>query len=503
MLKSLCIRKEYYKAYIILVITTLIYVVPILWSNRYYKDDLARTLYGVTGWKNDGRPLGEWFIIALTGFRKNIDDIAPISWLIAIIILSYGLIVYAQNQLDDICGNMVCVIPLLFVAANPFAIENWSYRYDCIIMFTSLSMVFLLYSLPKKSYVLHALLNFVVTLAVMSTYQAAIGMSIVLSVVDIFLCIKRQKKIKNTFIYNVISMLMVGIGGIVYKFTIAEHYIDKLGWQNQASELLHGTFKELLVTIYNNVMGALGFIYGFWLDMSPIYHVIHILVIVSAWGLTIYACYRYCLNKHKVVWVGIGTILPAMVFVGTFLPLIVLNSLGWDSKKLLSFGGFLFFIAVVLLAVVKTAKWRKAYLLCLCICLCLQYMYMAAYGNALKSQGEYDEYLVHSIVHDVETIGVDEEECRLSFVGSAPKPREVVRLCEKYRHFGPLILTYFTNDTWIGGAYVYRYAQNNISIENITEEEQKQIEALEATSKNSLYSCYKVGNKIIVKFEKW
>lgn len=502
MLESIRIRKEYYKAYIILVIITLIYVMPVLWSGRYYKDDLARTLYGVTGWNGDGRPLGQWLIVALTGFRETIDDIAPISWLIAIMILSYGLIVYAQNHLDDICGNVVCVIPLLFVVANPFAIENWSYRFDCIIMFTALSMVFLLYSLPKKSYVLHALLYFLVSLAVMSTYQAAIGMCIVLSALDIFLCIKRQKEIKSAFIYNVISMLMIGFGGIVYKFTIAEHYIDKLGWQNQASELLHGTLKETLVTVYNNVMGALSFIYRFWLDMSPVYHAVHILVIALAWGLTVLTCYQYRLGKHKVIWLGMGVLLLPVAFGGTFLPLIVLNSLLWDSKKLLSFGGFLFFVAVVLVATVKTVKWRKVCLVCLCICLFQQCMYMAAYGNALKAQGEYDEYLVHSIAYDVEAISAEEEESLLSFVGSAPRPREVVRLCEKYRHFDPLILPYFTNDTWMGGAYVYRYAKDSISIENITAEEQEQMEVLEPVAKHGVYSCYKIGNKVIVKFEK-
>lgn len=40
----------------------LLYVLPILLADRYYQDDLARSLYGATGWSGDGRPLTNWLM---------------------------------------------------------------------------------------------------------------------------------------------------------------------------------------------------------------------------------------------------------------------------------------------------------------------------------------------------------------------------------------------------------------------------------------------------------
>ena len=39
-----------------------VYVLPIILANRYYQDDLSRSLYGITGWKNDARPLTECLV---------------------------------------------------------------------------------------------------------------------------------------------------------------------------------------------------------------------------------------------------------------------------------------------------------------------------------------------------------------------------------------------------------------------------------------------------------
>lgn len=498
MLEAIRLKKEYMKAYIALVIASLVYIVPVLWAGRYYNDDLARTLYGLKGWKGDGRPLGEWLIVAMTGFGEYIDDIAPLSWLIAVVILSYGLIVYAQNCLDDVCGSKWCVIPLLFVVTNPFAIENWSYRYDCIIMFTAMAIVFLLYSLPKQSYIRYAVITLVATILIMSTYQVAIGMCIVLSALDVFLCVKRQENIRRALVYNLIAMLTIGAGAVLYKFTIAEYFVDEMGWQKEASQLLHGSLKEILVTVYNNVMGALRVIGMFWTDMSWVYKGTGVLIILFAFVLLLYSCYYH--RENRIMCLGLGSLFLPVAFGGTFLPLVLLNSSSWTSRRLLSFGGFFFFVAVVLFAGTRSEKRRKICVLLLSVCLFQHYTYMAAYGNALKSQKEYDEYLVYWVMHDVETVR-ENEECSLSFVGNAPRPREVVRLCEKYRHFYGLILTYFTNDTWQGGAYVYRYAQDDVMIENIAEEEQNKIITMEPCVKNSVYSCYKIDNKIIVKFE--
>ncbi len=495
------IKRENYKVFFSLVIANLIYVIPVILSGRYYKDDLARTLYGVAGWRGDGRPLGEWLIKLISGGHSTVDDIAPISWLIAVLVLAYGLTVYAQNHFDLAEGKLQVVITLLFVVTNPFAIENWSYRFDCVIMFSALSLIFLLYSLPRMNKGICIMVYSITCILVMSLYQAAIGMCIVLSVTEIFLCIqKKEEKLKDVLIENGIRLIAIGLGAIGYKLTIARHFIDRSGWQNNAAKFVNGNMEETVQIMVKNFLHALQYIGQYWVSIAFVYKILYIMVIVGAWGLLLDTFIKQGAGKRKILNVIIAVSLPVIVFIGTFLPMILLNSLYWDSKKFLAFGGFLFFMAAVVFSREQTVIWNRVGILVLIVCLFQQYTYMAVYGNTLKSQREYDEYLVHSIVHDVESINVDNNYDTISFVGDAPRPRNVSRLCEKYPHFEEVVPAYFTNSTWIGGAYVYRYMQENINIEEVEEAELEYIETEQPVMRNSIYLCYVCDSKVIVKF---
>ena len=53
-----------------------IYVLPVILANRLYQDDLSHSLYGVTGWYNDARPLSEKLIVWLCG-GSPLGDVFP------------------------------------------------------------------------------------------------------------------------------------------------------------------------------------------------------------------------------------------------------------------------------------------------------------------------------------------------------------------------------------------------------------------------------------------
>ena len=50
------------------------------------------------------------------------------------------------------------------------------------------------------------------------------------------------------------------------------------------------------------------------------------------------------------------------------------------------------------------------------------------------------------------------------------------------------------------GAYVYRYMQENINIEEVEEAELEYIETEQPVMRNSIYLCYVCDSKVIVKF---
>ena len=61
-MRNLILSKEEQKNWGKLSIISLLYVFPIILANRYYNDDLSRSLMGLTGWSGDGRPVTEYLM---------------------------------------------------------------------------------------------------------------------------------------------------------------------------------------------------------------------------------------------------------------------------------------------------------------------------------------------------------------------------------------------------------------------------------------------------------
>ena len=108
--------------------------------------------------------------------------------------------------------------------------------------------------------------------------------------------------------------------------------------------------------------------------------------------------------------------------------------------------------------------------------------------------------MVYSIVHDLETLNGKEDFMTFSLEGDVPRARQLQMMCVKYPFFNEIVPVYFTNDTWIGGVWLYHYMQDELKIDQITEEDLSVISSEDPVLNNSLYSCYLNGKKIIVSF---
>ena len=136
----------------------------------------------------------------------------------------------------------------------------------------------------------------------------------------------------------------------------------------------------------------------------------------------------------------------------------------------------------------------------LILCILYHYTYIYSYGNALNNQKEYASYLVYNIVHDIETINAENEFSTVSFIGQMPKTKRLQMMYDKYPIYNEIIPTYFTNDSWMGGAWVLHYMQEDLTIESDNETDNQIVSSTEPIMKNSVYSCYENGDKIIIYF---
>ena len=217
----------------------LVYVLPVLLADRYYQDDLARSLYGATGWAGDGRPLTEWLMELLAGGGDTVADLAPLPMLLGVAALAYALTLYARQAFPALRGSLLATVALGFVAAHPFAMANLSYQFDCLTMLLALSLCFVLYALPARlGGPRLALAGGGLALLVMGLYQPASGMFLVLAGIWLVFWLldwlggnaplqSRLGELRT----EVWRLGGVAVGALVYLVAVAPRFVDDEGWR--------------------------------------------------------------------------------------------------------------------------------------------------------------------------------------------------------------------------------------------------------------------------------
>lgn len=490
--------KRYSLVYVKLLFMSLLYVFPIILADMYYNDDLGRAQYGATGWKEDGRPLGEALIVWLSG-GKPIVDLAPLPLILSMLILVYVLVLYAKANWDTSFDDYMQIMVLLFVLVNPFNISNLSYRFDCIIMFTALSIPFLMYSLPNTvSRVTTAVSSVIFGIIIMSVYQPAVCMCIVLCIINVFLFVIGKKE---DIVTELCRIAGVGVGMVIYKFIIAPHYVSTTDWRQNASHIVGP--KEIDI-FFSNIVQTCNYIKYNIVGTSPInLFILSVLIIFALLSTIILFCRENIQRKKicKVFGIIFIVIAPVFVFFATFFPLLFLEEVALMSRVYLSVGGFLLFIGIMILYSTSKSKYKVLGALLCAMCILYQYTFMYSYANALKSQNEYQKYMAYNIAHDLEMINSDGEFSSITVIGDMPKARQVQLICDKYPLVNELVPVYINNDIWRGGVWLYRYLQDGLSIERNNDSDLQAVYTGEPISKNAVYSCYANGERIIIYFK--
>ncbi len=493
-----------------LIILFVVYVFPIIHANVYYNDDLSRSLYGLTGWKGDGRPLSEYIIIALSSGRPIIDT-SPLPLLLGILVLSVSLAYYSETHLSFIDDHNARLLAISLVLINPFSLQCLSYRFDCVFMYLALSIPFFVFAIPEDVYskflhkntgttltkvLLRFLMYFFATVAVLSLYQPALGMMLVLLVVELCHPENLKGKIHRVIIY----LLGIFTGSVFYKMVVAAHYVDKHGWRHESSQLLP-IGKVLLTGLYSNISSSTSYIILTLTKGNKWYVSLYFIVTILV---GIMASVKYCHNssseqKLRIYLTAVLLLInPICIFFLTFLPLMVLNGFFVRNRVFISLGGFLAYIVIMLLFLFP--KRTRVIATITCIFILHQFTIIYSYGNALQSQNEYQRFMAYNVVQDIESLNSDKKYTNISIVGRMPQSREVQTMCSNNPLLSELVPIYITNDGWLGGALLYHYMHDEIKIVDQTEDDDKVIQANDPLISNLSYKCYENDDKIILVF---
>lgn len=474
------------------------YILPIILANRYYQDDLSRSLYGVTGWTNDGRLLTEWIMKWLCG-GTPIGDIFPLPLLLSILLLAYVLILYIRRNLPDL--HAVCI--LLFVGftvlSNPFMLSTLSYRYDCLTMIIALCAAFLPYVLPKQ-YALWKTFcfSFIMCMILFVTYQPCCGVYIGLCVLELLFMILASKV---NLLQITVRAGALCISVPIYYFVIMKRYISTGGWQEQAYRLSFTAGLNFVDSVMQNLSDFKMRMNSYIVSVpSPI---LLIMALLTAGGMLCMIAGIWKANaSFRMIKILYIVFVPFLLIAGAILPLVVLTPSIFtiSAHTLISLCGFGLWIGISVYFVSR--RFEKSVVLLLIPCVLFSFTYSYTYGNALESQKQYEEYISYNIVHDVETINADGQYHYLTIDGKVSRSKEVLMLCSKYPLYRHLIPIYLDNSSYIGGALLHHYMQDDLKHTDLTPEDQSLLETADPLLHNSIYSCYVNEDKIIIHFNK-
>lgn len=492
------ITKEYKTLFLGLTCMFGLYVLPIIIANRYYCDDNARSLTGLTGWNGDGRPLTESLMKLLSG-GMPITDISPLPLILSVLLLAYTITLYYKTNLSHFTFHISHILFFSLVIMNPFMLTNLSYKFDVLSMVLSLCLTFIPFIMPRNSNAIAIIITSIVCLvAALSLYQVVICAFCSLVLLDIFLMIINSNiSIKRTL--SIGTGMCFGV--IIYKKAIANKYLSYNDWRYDASKMLLGSDKTTLQKIQDNVSSLLSIIKTYFIGIPKTVIFLMLLGTVSALIYIIYTIIKS--NKphlHKAIKCVYILILPVLLVVANILPLSLVNGGGGKCRILLSMCIVELFFAILFLLL--SQKSNKTAVLLIIPCIIFFYSYSYSFGNAEKSQKNYEEYLTYNIARDIETINSNNTYHNISFLGTTPRSPQLIMLAEKYPQFNSLVPTYLNSGWWCNGSALSHYLQNqDFDFVDPSEEISDIVSASTPLIETSVYSCFCVDDSIIIKYK--
>ncbi len=477
--------------FLVLSFMSLLYVFPLIQADRYYNDDLSRSIIGATGWNGDGRPVAEIFM-KLYEFGRPITDTFPLTMILGIIFYVYAMTLYIRCNMETAKLSLRLLYAGLLVLANPFFIPNMAVQFDCIFMLISVSLSLILYSLPFINPIVELITNMFFVSVILCIFQPSVSVWISLAFLEVLLSIIKKRGFFN-------RLLLRGAGGIIaatlYLAVIAPAFVDKKGWRAEAAHLSLSVIGVNFIRIINVIRR---FLAGLTLPVI-IPAVIFIILSIVIWVVTAAKNNPYEKKACKILVCIYAAVLPVILMLVAALPLTVLSQGNISEHVLVGIGVSMLYIGLG--AVYPENKQYGMILTMVLIPILLfQYVYIYSYGNVADSQKKYETYIVQSIVSDIERADPEGECNTVDVIGSMPKSRQLQTACEKYPQFEAIIPVYIYPENWIGTALLNHYTYNELFWQEMSESEAAALSLTEPVSETAVYRLYKVDKKMVIDF---
>lgn len=425
------------------------YITPIILAGRYYIDDMGRGQWGYYNWASNGRPFADLIMEFLVGGGRIVDA-SPLFLFIGTVVFIFCCHEYhkanpfiAPSRASPFMSGLV----FFYIYANPFMLENISYKFDALPMLLSLSLLLMAFLEYRNVYT--KIIPVAIIVASLSLYQASIGFYICLAVIECIKCISvdGRKTVLNVLKKPAVRFVQLVVAYVIYAKLIQPYYLigDYNVSHSKVIELnLDGfdIFASNCLIFFGKILSVFGVI-KYQISFVLCFMVIHLVVVAYGVIRNEGGC-----NYTAIVYVLIIALSPVIIFTFSFVHLALLERPVFASRTMMSLSGFLFFIAYASHHVL--CKWRVGCLFCLVI-VSTFFIVSFSYGNALKAQKEFDYNIANSIVskvHELDHRGLK----KVKIFGSQPSSTIRDSVISKYGFMSDLIPLYMVNGWGWGGS---------------------------------------------------
>ncbi|WP_168170282.1 glucosyltransferase domain-containing protein [Rhodanobacter sp. C03] len=416
---------------------------PILRANRYYDDDLKRALVGHSGWDSNGRPLTTLLMKLLQCYDAALVDISPLTQIGAIAMLAWvGVLIGRRYAIRSPWLAALVAFPL---GAQPFYLENLSYKFDAL----SMSAAMLLALLPmialkddRRGWWLGVLALF----ASLCFYQPAINACLIFILLEVLLAQLSDSTPRQLMLPFLWRAWQAGLAVLVYQLVVGIHIH---GWVGQQSEKIHGlrdlpVLKTNIVDFYTFIGDS--FNQQWWRYFTPV------LILLALVPVAIGIRYALRIRRIQPAWVSallfaLSLLLPLAALACVFGPMLLLLRPEIEPRVLMGVGALLAAALIAMQAALRQWRWSDVWTLSVSCMLALGMCVIAsAYGNALGEQKGYEDRIAAHLAEDLAELKVSHSIHSFLLDGSIGYAPVAAHVAEQIPLVHTLIIPYISVD---------------------------------------------------------
>lgn len=371
--KDLLGKESFFAFFLLLVI----FMYPLINNNLPFRDDYVRLLKG-NAWETLGRGSANTLMHILSFNIGGLTNIAPLTFLLSILILSSGLYLFTKHLIKE--KNIFNHIALSFLILFPLFLQNLSYQYDSLTMSSAVALVLMAYIIKYNSWKNYLAIILILTIAI-AFFQPAIQLFIALVFMNILMKWKNEDaKFKETM-----KGILLYLASLIIYFTL----FRLTNASTNRTKLIE--IKDLFSNFKTAISYISEFLYGIWFTPFLIFFGIICFIFI----------YNFLINlikedkiKNKLIYI----LAIPLIFVSIWGPFILLDEVFARPRVFIVVNMIVAFIYLYALKNKNVIRVSGALT-------CLTYLFFVSvsyqYGNLNKYEYEYNSMLSGWISKDI------------------------------------------------------------------------------------------------------